>query len=195
MMGYEQMGYGQQPFQPQGVFGGPLGAIGGGIGSPFGGDVGTGFQSQQVTAPFPQQHPILQAVLQHPILAQQFLQSHPLLQAAVHDPQTAAQLVQQSPLLQQALQHPLIARQIMQQYPLLHQILQQRLMQQTQPFQQQPQGWFGSQAGQYAQPFGQQFGVDPYSAWQQQQALAAQYRGIQQFQPGQGYPGAGQTLH
>ena len=225
MMGYEQLGYGQQPFQPQGFVGGPLGGMGsgmsggmsgGGIGNLYGGvqpggplpfgDVGGGIQGQQTTAPFLQQHPVLQAVLQHPILAQQFLQSHPVLQAALQDPQTAAQLVQQHPLLQQALQHPLLARQIMQQHPLLHHILQQRMLQQMQQYQQQPQGWFGNQGGQYGQPGQMQpFGADPYSAWQQQ-AMAAQYRGMQQFQPGQlmgpgyqGYPGAGQaggqTLH
>ena len=63
----------------------------------------------------------------------------------------------------------------------------------------QPQPWFGSQAGQYAQPFGPQTGADPYSAWQQQQTLGAQFRGMQQFQPGQpmgqGFQGTGQTLH
>jgi hypothetical protein len=40
----------------------------------------------------------------------------------------------------------------------------------------------------------QPFGADPYSNWLQQQAIAAQYRGMggmPQFQPGQG----GQTLH
>jgi hypothetical protein len=205
MMGYEQLGYGQQQFQPQGFFGGSLGGIGGGIGGMFGGGqsggplqfggdaggmgggIGGGIQGQQMTSQFLQQHPVLQAVLQHPILAQQFLQW-------------------------------------------LHQILQQRLMQQMLQFQQQPQGWSSGQAGQFAQPAGQAFGgwpgfqgggafgslnqpgqmqpfgADPYSAWQQQQALAAQYRGMRQFQPGQlmglGFPGAsqpaqagGQTLH
>jgi hypothetical protein len=92
----------------------------------------------------------------------------------------------------------------------------------------QPQGWFGNLVGQYAQPIGSTvggwlgnqgigstiggiagqlgqmlpFGVDPYTAWVQQQ----QYRGMQQNQPGQmmgqgiqgaGQPGqaGGQTLH
>jgi hypothetical protein len=95
-----------------------------------------------------------------------------------------------------------------------------------------PQGWFGNLVGQYAQPIGSAlggmlgnqgigsaiggaagqlgqmlpFGADPYSAWLQQQAIAQQYRGMQQYQPGQmmgqgiqgaGQPGqaGGQTLH
>ena len=128
-------------------------------------------QDQQIAGQFLQQHPLLQAVLQHPVLAQQFLQSHPLLQQALQDPQAAVQLVQQHPLLQQALQHPLLARQIMQQHPLLHQALQQRLMQQMQQIQQPqqqagaagqagqpgqiaPQGWFGNALSQLGQPLG-----------------------------------------
>jgi hypothetical protein len=86
----------------------------------------------------------------------------------------------------------------MQQHPVLHQVLQQRLMQQMQQIQQQqqpqgaggisPQGWSGNPASQY----GQSFGADPYSAWLQQQAMASQYRGMQQYQPGQS---GDQTLH
>jgi hypothetical protein len=112
--------------------------------------------------------------------------------------------------------------------------IQQQQQQQQQPGAggMSPQGWFGNLAGQYAQPIGAAlggwlgnqgagsaiggaigqlgqmlpFGADPYSAWLQQQAIAQQYRGMQQYQPGQaigqGIPGAGQpgqtggqTLH
>jgi hypothetical protein len=144
---------------------------------------------QQYGGQYLQQHPLLQAVLQHPVLSQQFLQVHPLLQQALQDPQAAAQLVQQHPILQQALQHPLLARQIMQQYPMLHQVLQQRLMQQMQQIQQQGVGGYLG----IGQLTGQPYGTDPYSAWMQQQGIAAQYRGMQ---PGQMMgQGGGQTLH
>jgi hypothetical protein len=160
---------------------------------PFGGGIG---------GQFGQQHPLLQQLMQHP-----------LLQQALQNPLAAQQLLQQHPLLQQAVQHPLMLSYAMHQHPVIAHAIQQQLLQQLQQLQQQqpgigqisPQGWSGGMMGQM-----QPFGVDPYSAWQQQ-ALAAQFRGgigmggMQPFQPGQmmgmygGQPGgqgmqaAGQT--
>jgi hypothetical protein len=159
MMEFQQSGYGQQQFQPQGM-------IGGG----FGGQIGQGGGG---ISQFLEQHPLLQQIAQHPVLARQFLASHPLLQQALQNPQAAQQLVQQYPMLQQALQHPLLAQTVMQAHPMLQQALQQQLLQQLQQLQQQqqqqqpqqfqqpgggqgisPQGWFGNLVSQFAQPAG-----------------------------------------
>lgn len=204
---FQQAGYGQQQYSPFGVMGGGFPGQGGVQGwggisqgaQPFGGigQMGQGFPMLQPTT------------MQYPLLAQHLMQQYPLLQQAMMNPLAAQQVGAQHPLFQQAMQHPLMALQILQQHPLFLQAVQQYLLQQLQQIQQQQQfqqpgiggqqGWAGAGIGTYGQPMG----LDPYSAWLQQQSIASQFRGMPAFQSGQmgafpGQPGiqpGGQTVH